>query len=221
MTLYPAALCVRGRRCVVVGGGPVAERKAGALLECEASVFLVSPELTPVLETWAAQGRICVERRNFQADDLNGAMIAIAATSDTAVNKAVMLAGRERNVLVNVVDVPEWCDFYVPAVVRRGDLLLTVNTDGQSPILSKQLRQQLEVQFGAEWASYLELLGRLRRALKHAQPNRDLRNQAEAEFLASPALSLLADGQDSEAASLLAAVLDKYAPGNAKEACER
>lgn len=214
MSLYPAALCVEGKRCAVIGGGAVAERKAASLLECGACVLVVSPECTPVLKAWAGQNRIALRERNFQPGDLDGAMLAIAATDDKAVNEAVMLAGRERGVLVNVVDVPEWCDFYVPAVVRRGDLLITVNTNGQSPMLAKELRRRFNDQFGAEWASFLELLGRLRLELKARQPDRELRNRAEAEFLASPALSLLAAGRESEAEALLTLVLSKYAREN-------
>lgn len=215
MPLYPAALCVEGKRCAVIGGGTVGERKAASLLECKASVLVVSPECTPLLKAWTEQGRIGLRERNFQPGDLDGVMLAIAATSDKAVNEAVMLAGRERGVLVNVVDVPEWCDFYVPAVVRRGDLLITVNTNGQSPMLAGQLRQQFDEQFGSEWAPYLTLLGRLRLGLKARQHDRELRNQAEAEFLASPALSLLAAGCEPEAEALLALVLSKYARENA------
>jgi len=215
MSLYPAALCMQGKRCVVIGGGTVAERKAASLLECGACVLVVSPECTPPLKAWAEQNRIALRERDFQPGDLDGAVLAIAATSDKAVNEAVMLAGREQGVLVNVVDVPEWCDFYVPAVVRRGDLLITVNTNGQSPMLAKSVRQQLDDQFGSEWAPYLKLLGRLRRMLKERQPDRGLRNQAEAEFLASPALSLLAAGRESEAEAHLTLVLSKYSQEHA------
>ena len=103
MPLYPAALCVEGKRCAVIGGGTVGERKAASLLECKASVLVVSPECTPLLKAWTEQGRIGLRERNFQPGDLDGVMLAIAATSDKAVNEAVMLAGRERGVLVNVV----------------------------------------------------------------------------------------------------------------------
>lgn len=166
MRLYPIALKLEGRTAVVVGGGSVAARKVGSLLECGARVTVVSPELCPELEERAAAGSIVVHRRGFEAADLDEAMVAIAATNITAVNEAVLAAGRARRALVNVVDVPDLCDFYVPASVKRGDLEIAINTGGSCPALSKKIRQQLDPLFGPEYGPYLELLSVMRRELR-------------------------------------------------------
>ena len=210
MWLYPVALKIAGRRCVVVGGGNVAERKVASLAECGADIRVVSPELTAELAARAARGEIEVLRRMFLPDDLDGALLAIAAADDRSVNEAVKAAGARFGVLVNVVDVPELCDFYVPASFRRGDLQITIGTGGASPALAKRLRVELERQFGPEYGPYVELLGRLRRALKAQVPNRERRNEAERAFLSSPALSLAAAGKMDEAERVLEECLSKF-----------
>jgi len=199
MPLYPLALKIEGRRCVVVGGGAVAERKAASLLECGADVVVVAPEATAELQRWADAGRLRYLARRFEPADVAGALVVIAATNDPAVNTAVAEAGQHSGALVNVVDVPELCDFYVPASVNRGELQVAVSTGGASPMLAKRLRKELERRFGPEYETYLELLARLRSELKAQVPNRIRRNEAEERFLASPALLLIADGRLDEA----------------------
>jgi len=210
MRLYPLALKIAGRRCVVVGGGIVSERKVASLVECGADVLVVSPGLTSHLEEEAARGRIRVSCKAFQAGDLDGAMLVIAATDDPAVNVAVRDAGRAAGALVNVVDVPELCDFYVPASVTRGELQITVNTTGAFPALAKQLRKELETQYGPEYGKYLELLGRLRQELKERVPDRSQRNRAEEAFLESSALLLLRQGRDEDAVKVLEECVSRF-----------
>jgi len=210
MPLYPLNLQLSGRRCLVVGGGQVSERKTQTLLECGAVVTLVSPEVTPVLDELARAGRLRILLRPFEPSDVDGAVIVIAATNIRAVNEAVSHACRERGILINVVDVPDLCDFYVPASITRGDLLVTIGTSGQSPMLSKKLRKMLETQFGPEYGPFLEMAGRLRQELKSRVSDRLRRNEAEAEFLASPILSCLAEGKLSEAEDLLGAIISHY-----------
>jgi len=203
MPLYPLALKLSGRHCVVVGGGAVAERKAASLLECGADVLVVAPDATDQIRAWAASGRIKFFERPFEAADVAGALIAIAATDDPRVNSAVADAARASGALVNVVDVPELCEFYVPASVTRGDLQITISTGGSSPALAKRLRIDLERQFGPEYETYLEMLARLRAELKARVLDRALRNLAEEQFLASPALRLIAEGRLKDAEQIL------------------
>ena len=204
MPLYPLSLKLNGRRCVVVGGGAVAERKIASLLECGADVTVVAPEATPAIRDWAAKARIRLLGRTFQPADVAGAVIAIAATDDNAVNLAVAKAANASGTLVNVVDVPELCDFYVPASLTRGDLQITLSTGGASPALAKRLRIDLERDFGPEYETYLQLLARLRAELKARVPDRARRNEAEDQFLASPALRLIAEGRVKDAEQILA-----------------
>lgn len=211
MRLYPIALKLEGRTAVVVGGGSVAARKVGSLLECGARVTVVSPELCPELEERAAAGSIVVHRRGFEAADLDEAMVAIAATNITAVNEAVLAAGRARRALVNVVDVPDLCDFYVPASVKRGDLEIAINTGGSCPALSKKIRQQLDPLFGPEYGPYLELLSVMRRELRLRIPDQKTRAKAEEAFLETEARTLLAAGRAAEAESVLRACIEAHA----------
>lgn len=159
MILYPVNLNLAGRQCIVVGGGKVAARKVGDLLECGAGVRVISPELD---EGFQGLAGFAHEPRCYREGDLEGAFLAIAATDDEAVNTAVVAEAESRGVILNVVDQPERCDFQVPASVRRGELLITVSSGGRLPALSKRLRRQLEAGFPEEWGRVLELLGEAR-----------------------------------------------------------
>ena len=212
MRLYPLFLKVDGCRCVVVGGGAVAERKVVSLTQCGAHVVVVSPELTPELEAQAREGRIELVQRTFEPADLEGALLTIAATDDRAVNEAVAKAADSYGVLINVVDVPELCNFYVPASFTRGDLQIAISTTGASPVLAKRLREELESQFGPEYSPFLKLCKRLRRELQARVQDRSRRNQAENAFLSSAALSLLAQGKVDEAEAALEACLSQFSP---------
>lgn len=178
MRHYPVMLDVTGRRAVVVGGGRVGERKVDGLLEAGAEVLVVSPEVTPALAARAEAGAIAWRRRPYLREDLDGACLVFAATDRREVNAAVLADARAAGIPCNVVDDPEGCDFIVPAVVRRGDLVLAVSTGGASPAVARKVREALEAHFGPEWAPYLDLLARVREALQAlgdpADRNRDL-----------------------------------------------
>lgn len=204
MPLYPLGLKISGRHCLVVGGGAVAERKVASLLECGADVAVVAPDATEQIRSWAGSHRIALSERPFQPSDVAGALLVIAATNDPAVNSAVSDAARASGALVNVVDVPDLCDFYVPASVTRGDLQITIGTGGASPALAKRLRMDLDRRFGPEYEAYLQLLARLRTESKARVPDRAKRNEAEEQFLSSPALRLIAEGRLKDAEQILA-----------------
>lgn len=161
-TYYPMMVDLAGRRCLVVGGGRVAERKVALLLECGAEVTVVSPVATPKIADLAARGAIRLARRTAQPADFEGAFLAFAATDDGQVNQSVARAARNAGGLVNVVDAPEACDFHVPSVVRRGDLTIAIATGGGSPALAKRLRQRLEATIGSEYEAFLDALRDLR-----------------------------------------------------------
>ena len=162
MAFYPICLDIGGRRCVVIGGGKVAERKVAGLLECGATVSVVSPELSEPLRCLADRGGINWVARPYQPGDLAGAFLVIAATDDPAVQEAVHAEAEQGNLLLNVADVPKWCNFILPATVRRGDLTISVSTAGKSPALAKQLRKNLEKQYTDDYDLLLQVLGRLR-----------------------------------------------------------
>jgi siroheme synthase-like protein len=159
VVLYPIFLDLSGRRCVVVGGGKVASRKARKLLQARAGVVVISPEIGAELESVAVE----VYRRPYREGDLAGAYLAFAATDSREVNAAVAREGRERGIPVNVADSPSDGDFALPSTLRRGGLQVAVSTGGASPTLARRIRDELEEVFGPEWAGIVEELGRNRR----------------------------------------------------------
>jgi precorrin-2 dehydrogenase/sirohydrochlorin ferrochelatase len=158
-------LKLEGRQGLVVGAGKVGEPKIGGLLETGARIRVVSLDATPTVREWARAGTIELELRAFSPDDLDGAFMAVVATNSRTLNERVYHEAQRRGVLCNVVDVPDLCDFFYPAVVRRGDLQIAVSTAGQSPSLAQKIRQQLEKQFGPAYASWVAELGETRKLI--------------------------------------------------------
>jgi precorrin-2 dehydrogenase / sirohydrochlorin ferrochelatase len=154
-----------GRPCLVVGAGPVGESKIASLLDAAATVRVVAPEATPQVQSWAAAGQIEWLARPCEPSDLDAMFLVIAATSSPELHQQIFAEARRRGVLCNVVDVPELCDFYYPAVAQRGALQIAVSTGGQSPALAQRLRKELEEQFGPEYEAWLQQLGEERAKL--------------------------------------------------------
>jgi precorrin-2 dehydrogenase/sirohydrochlorin ferrochelatase len=200
---YPINLVgLAARRCVVVGGGEVAQRKVESLLEAGAErVVVISPRLTHKLRTLRQANRIEHRHRGYRKGDLEDAFVVVAATHDPDVNRDVWQEAQERRLLINVVDDPHRCNFFVPSVVRRGDLTISICTGGQDPALSAHLRQELEPRFGHEYAAFLEIAGGLRDRV-----GRDLSGRARSRFwyalTDSEVLALLKDGKRREAERL-------------------
>jgi precorrin-2 dehydrogenase/sirohydrochlorin ferrochelatase len=159
---FAAFLDLRGRRCLVVGGGAIGERKARDLLECGALVNVVSPTLTPGLAALVATGRVGHRARRFRRWDMRGCMVVVAATGEPHVDEAVAAEARRRHALVNVVDAAAHCDFIVPSVLRRGPLQIAVSTSGKSPALAREIRRRLEPLFSAEFGRVVEQAGERR-----------------------------------------------------------
>jgi precorrin-2 dehydrogenase / sirohydrochlorin ferrochelatase len=165
MTLFPAFLKLSGRRCLVVGAGPVGEEKIRGLLRAGAEIRVLAPRATALVRALARAGRIRWEPRQFRAADLRGVFLVVAATSSAKLHEQVYLQARRRGVLCNVVDDPPHCDFYYGAVVRRGPLQIAISTSGYSPALAQRVRKQLEQQFGPEYRLWLKELGAAREML--------------------------------------------------------
>jgi precorrin-2 dehydrogenase/sirohydrochlorin ferrochelatase len=165
---YPVVLRLAGRRCVVVGGGSVATRKIGTLVRSGADVLVVAPNVAPEIESFVAAGGVRAERRQFDPADLDGALLAFAATDRRDVNRAVAEAAQARGVLVNVVDDPSDSDFSNPGLVRRRDITLAVSTGGRSPAFARFLREQLQDWLTDARCSLLELVAEVRRDLHSA-----------------------------------------------------
>jgi len=154
-----------GRRCLVVGAGKIAADKVAGLLIHGAQIEVVSPRAVHRIQELVRKGKIVWRRRRFSPRDVDGAFLVVAATNSSIINKAVFLACNARGVLCNAVDDPVHCDFFYPAVVRRGSLQIAISTNGQSPALAARLRRELEKQFGPEWGDWVEHVGKMRREL--------------------------------------------------------
>ena len=166
VTGYPLVVDLSGRRCVVIGGGAVAERKVEGLLAAGASVTVVSPKLGEKLEARAARGEIELARRRYRRGDLAGASLAFVATGDPGLAAAVAREGRSEGVWVNAADDPEHCDFFLPSVLRRGPLLVAVATGGGSPALARAVREEIERLLPDDYAELAETVAEVRRELR-------------------------------------------------------
>jgi precorrin-2 dehydrogenase/sirohydrochlorin ferrochelatase len=175
---YPVCLDIAGKRCVVVGGGDVAERKIIRLLDCGAAVSVVAKRITATLADLAEKGRLIHADDNYDPRYLAGAFLVIGATDREEVNDRIAADCRSRGVIVNIVDDPGRCDFILPSLINRGSLSIAVSTDGKSPALARKLREELSARFGPEYEDYLELLGWLRQRIiaagRRADDNRDI-----------------------------------------------
>jgi siroheme synthase-like protein len=200
---------VEGRRCLVVGGGPVATEKVEKLLEHGAVVRLVTPETTEALAAMVASGAVAEHRaRAYAPEDLDGCFLVIAATNLDAVNRMVWQDAEARNLLCNVVDVPPLCNFIVPSIVRRGELALAISTGGASPVVAKHIRRELEVAYGPEWEALVDLLRDVRDELKVRYPDMPSRRDAVERLMGTDVVRLLAEGDEEGARELAARVLD-------------
>lgn len=159
---YPVFLNISGKKCVVVGGGPVALRRVKALLEHGANVEVISPALDSELNKLVATGEINVLRRRYQAGDLQGALMAVAATNDRDINQEVVKEAWRSGILANTVDGAEDSDFMVPSYLQRGNIIIAISTAGSSPALARKIRTKLEKDFGDEYASLALLIKEVR-----------------------------------------------------------
>jgi precorrin-2 dehydrogenase/sirohydrochlorin ferrochelatase len=163
--LFPMFLKLTGKQCLVVGAGKVGEPKIAGLLETGASIRVVAVEASAAVRDWAQSGKVELELRRFEPNDLNGIFLVVVATSSRTLNERIYEEAQRRGVLCNIVDVPDLCDFFYPSVVRRGDLQIAVSTSGKSPSLAQKIRQQLEKQYGPAYAAWVAELGETRKLI--------------------------------------------------------
>jgi precorrin-2 dehydrogenase / sirohydrochlorin ferrochelatase len=164
--LFPLFLKLAGRKCLVVGAGKIGESKVASLLDTGAVLHAVAPRATSRIRTWARNGKIHWHKRKFRDSDLTGCFLVVAATPSRTLHERIFRLAKRRNILCNVVDVPELCDFYYPAIVQRGALQIAVSTGGESPALAQRLRKQLESQFGPEYEEWIKHLGEEREKIR-------------------------------------------------------
>ena len=171
MSYFPIFLEMTGRRCLVIGGGVVAERKIAGLLEVGAEVTVISPKVTEAISQWSKNNSIQLEGRCYRIGDLAGYQLFFAASADPEVNDRVYQEGTSCGVWVNAADDPAHCDFILPAVIRRGDLTVAISTGGASPAATRAIREELDDYFTAEYAQLVQVAAEVRMELKEKSLN--------------------------------------------------
>lgn len=211
---YPLFADLTGRRCVVIGGGAVAQRKVLTLLRYGAEVTVVSPSVTRQLAGYARQGRIRHVARRFRPADLRGAWLAYASTDDQRINERVFRTATRQRLFANVVDQPALCSFIAPALVRRGPLTVAVSTGGASPSLAKKVRTDVGRALGPSYVPMMRLLADLRGVAKRRLPDYADRKRYFGELVEGRVFRLMRAGKSREARRLALHVLARRAAKN-------
>ncbi len=207
MSYYPVYLNLMGRRCIVIGGGAVAQGKVKTLLTSDALVTVVSPQITQELKKLADEDRITYVARDYRHGDLARAFLVISATGDRTTNEQVWQEAKEQNLLINVVDDLPHCTFIAPAIMRRGDLVIAISTSGKAPALAARLREQLERAIGNEYARFLELAGTVRAPLAKRYPDFEQRKTLWYQLVDSDVLDLLRQRDEAAARHRIAEIM--------------
>ena len=163
MRYYPVNLDIQNRKCLVVGGGSVGTRKVMTLLECGAVVTVVSSDVAEELLELAEKKMIELKRRPYESSDIDGMFLVIGATDNEELNWQINKDAEHQNKLCNIADRPEACNFILPSIVNRGNLVIAISTSGKSPAFAKKMRQDLEKEFGEEYDEFLQLMGAIRK----------------------------------------------------------
>jgi precorrin-2 dehydrogenase/sirohydrochlorin ferrochelatase len=206
---YPILVDLQGKNALVVGGGKVAQRKIETLLEHGASIQVVARELTPGLEQLRSAGKVRFLGSEFSEAFLKGAFVVFAATDDASLNRRVSEAARQRGLLVNAVDQPADCNFIVPSILSRGDLLIAVSTSGKSPAFARKVRVELEQHFGEEYGSFLTLMGSLRKEILRLGLSQEENKSAFEGLVGSDLLVAIREKNWDLASQLIAKVLGR------------
>jgi precorrin-2 dehydrogenase/sirohydrochlorin ferrochelatase len=211
---YPAYLDIKDKKCLVSGGGAVAERKVGLLINCEAHICVVSPDLTPGLEELNVRGQIEYIRGEFKEEYLEGLFLVVGATDKKETNIRIYTEAVKRGILVNIADSPELCSFLVPSVVERGDLIISISTCGKSPALAKKIREELEDRYGIEYAEFLSIMGKLRDKIPIKILDKNKREEVYKKLVYSPIIDLIKDGKNESVRTMIDEIIN---PKNAFE----
>ncbi len=195
---FPINLNLKNQRCLVVGGGQVAERKVLSLLECEADVTVVSPEFTPALSWLSDQNKIACLKRSFEIKDLQDVFLVICATNHELLNSQIASHCLQNRILVNVVDDPSKCNFLVPAVMRQGSLCISVSTGGDSPVLARKIKEDIEKNYGPEYSKFLDLMKEIRCEIINKYKDPEIKKKIFECLIYSDILELIKTGNDEQ-----------------------
>lgn len=207
---YPVMLDMRNRQAIVVGGNALAAEKAAALVFSGAQVDVLDEHFCDALLAMAERGEVTLRRKRYESGDLAGAFVVIALGTDEQLVETVWQETQQRGQLVNVVDVPRYCSFILPSVLRRGQLTINVSTGGASPGMAKRIRQQLEEVFPSTYGVYVDLAASARAHLRRHRVAYDTRDRFVQDFMASPILELLDVGEMAQALRVVRELLQAY-----------
>ena len=200
-TFYPVFLNLTGRRCVIIGGGQVAEGKVSKLLDSGAKIIVISPDATQGIRDYADSGQIEYNLRKYQEGDLNGAFLVVAATNDRVVNQEIFEEAEKSGILLNAVDDMPRCSFIAPSIVEKGPITVAISTGGASPALARKLREKLEVSPALDWADATNMLSHARQIIKDKQIALD--PQRWQCCMTDELLTLIQAGHEDEALEIL------------------
>jgi precorrin-2 dehydrogenase / sirohydrochlorin ferrochelatase len=207
MRYYPIHLDIQNRNCLVVGGGGVGTRKVVTLLNCGANVTVVSPHMTEQLRGLGQSPGLKLKQRAYQSGDLEGMFLVIGATDDETLNRQISRDAEQHRTLCNIADRPEICNFILPSIVQRDDLVITISTSGKSPALAKKLRQSLEARFGEEYGVFLRLMGGIRKKLLRQSHEPEAHKDVFERLINSDLTVLIREGKTNEIDALLLDIL--------------
>ena len=207
MRFYPVHLDIQNRNCLVVGGGSVGTRKVITLLDCGANVTVISPVVSHQLRDFATSGSIKLRERPYQSGDLDGMFLVIGATDDEELNRQISNDADHLNTLCNIADRPEVCNFILPSIVQRDDLVITISTSGRSPAMAKKLRKTLESQFGKEYGVFLKLMGAIRKKLLSTSHKPEAHKPLFEQLIDADLIAMIEKGKTAEIDALLFEIL--------------
>ena len=207
MRYYPVHLDIENRNCLVVGGGGVGTRKVITLINCGAVVTVVSPVVSQELLELASSRAIKLKERSYQSADLEGIFLVIGATSDEKLNRQISNDADRLNTLCNIADRPEVCNFILPSIVQRSDLVITISTSGKSPALAKKLRKKLESQFGEEYGVFVQLMGAIRKKLLSKSHAPEAHKHLFEHLIESDLIEMIRDDKNEEINGVLFEIL--------------
>ena len=220
-TFYPVFLNLAGRRCIIIGGGQIAEGKISKLLDSGATIVVISPDATPGIRKFAETGKVELDLRKYRPGDLQDAFLVIAATNDRVVNQEIFEEAETLGVLLNAVDDMPRCSFIAPSIVKKGPVTIAISTGGASPALARRLRETLSGSSDLDWTQATSVLSKARQIVKDKQVAVD--PQRWQCCMTPDLLAMTQDGQEEEAlSSLLAKLLDESSPKlcSALEKCQ-
>ncbi|MBA3016693.1 MAG: bifunctional precorrin-2 dehydrogenase/sirohydrochlorin ferrochelatase [Proteobacteria bacterium] len=203
MRYYPVSLDIQNRKCLVVGGGSVGARKVMTLLECGAIVTVVSPDVAEELLELAEKKMIELKKRPYKPSDIDGIFLVIGATDNEKLNWQINKDAERQNKLCNIADRPEACNFILPSIVNRGNLVIAISTSGKSPAFAKKMRQDLEKEFGEEYDEFLQLMGAIRKKALSEKHEPEAHKQLFEQLINRGLIDMIRDHDEERINSLL------------------